>query len=194
MLGVARAETLSDLAVHHHTAEPQRHRGDTVLRRHGTGRIEVVRAGHAGHVWVEAVAVRGPHQFLHDHRHLLFFRAVRSGPEVVLGVLAEGGCVHALDGRLQLGQAHAPSRVVVGQHVGLVDAGQRLILGVLEQARGADGQRVADQLQEGGQIADRRLRGTRPPGTSAGSPDRPSTRGRSREGGSAPGSGRTRRW
>ncbi len=43
--------------------------------------------------------------------------------------------------------------VVVGQHVGLVDAGQRLVLRVLEQAGRPDGQGIADLFQVGGQAA-----------------------------------------
>jgi hypothetical protein len=48
--------------------------------------------------------------------------------------------------------------VDVGQHERVVDPGQRLVVGVLEDARGAHRQGVAGDLQEVGQIVADALR------------------------------------
>ena len=94
---VAGAEGQRAFSVHHRAAQTQGHGDDAVLGLHRGRRIEVVRARHPRDVGIEAAAVRDPDHLLDDHRHLLFFEAVRRDLEVVLGVLREGGGVDPLD-------------------------------------------------------------------------------------------------
>jgi len=87
--------------------------------------------------------------------------------------------------------ASAPARVgvAVGQHAGPVDAGEGLVLGVLEEAGGADGQRAIHQADEGLQVGEQFL--GKPGGEEAeATTSSPSFPGPPRAGGCAPGSGR----
>ncbi len=94
-----------------------------------------MRAGHAGEVGVEACAVGRTDDALDDHRHLLLLQPVGRHLQVGLGPLGEGRGEHPLDGRDQLDQPRLRVRRGVGQHEGLVDAGERLVGRVLQQAR-----------------------------------------------------------
>ena len=87
--------------------------------------------------------MRRAHHLLKDDRHLLFFQAVGRGAHIGLRMLAEGGSVHPLDRLHQLLQAHVNVGVLVGQHERLVDAGERLILRILQQARRTHRQGIA---------------------------------------------------
>ncbi len=102
---------------------------------------------------VIVVAVPPADDLLHDHRHLLFLDPVGGGLDVALGRPRVGRGVHQLDGVAQLVEAHPQVGVVVGQHVGGVDAGEGLELAVLQQRTRAHGQRVAHLVQERLEVA-----------------------------------------
>ena len=162
----ARAEAQRGQAVHDRAPEAERDGDDAVGRGERRRGIEVVGAGHAGEVGIEAGPAARADDPLEDHRHLLLLQPVRRGPQVGLRVLGEGRGVDPLDRPLELFQPHRRVVVVVGQHVRFVHAGERLVLRILEQARRADGERVALLLDERREVGPRLLgerRGEDPP-------------------------------
>jgi hypothetical protein len=111
-----------------------------------------VRAGDAGEARVEPAAVGRADHPLKEHGHPLFFEAVGRGPQVALGLLAEGGGVDPLHRQEHPLQPLLRAARVVGQHHGVVDAGERLVLGVFEQARRAHRQGPAHLAEERFQV------------------------------------------
>ena len=83
-------------------------------------------------------------------------------PKVRLGVLQEGRCIDEFDGRAKVSQATLGRVRAVGQHASAVDPGERLVVRVLEQARGADRQGVTDAIRQRSQVAHDRRRQLRP--------------------------------
>ncbi len=124
---VARTEPQTRTAVDDRSPHPERHGHDPVLRAARAGGIEVVRARHAGEVGIEAPPVLGADDALDDHRHLLFLEAVGRHLQEGLGLLGEGRGVDALDRLDQLDQTLLRIRITVRQHVGAVNAGERLV-------------------------------------------------------------------
>ena len=87
------------------------------------------------------------HHFLQDDSHFLLVDDVRRGSHVVLAGTIEHGSIDALDGIAQ----HAEAHILVlrkGNHVSAVDARERLVVGVFEQGRGTDGDRLAHHFEE----------------------------------------------
>ncbi len=134
-------------------AEAERQVHDPVLRAGVSGRVEVPGARHAGDVGVEQIAVALPHDLLHDDGHLLLGVRLPGGAPVVARAAEEGRGVHELDRLGQLAEARVGVGLVVGDHLRGVDAGERLVHGVLEQARGAQGERQVRPLHQRAQIA-----------------------------------------
>ncbi len=139
---MGRREAQRLLPLHHRFAQPQGDVGNPLLGPHGPHRVEIVRLGHAGNRRVEEIAVGVAHQFLDDHRHGFFLGLVGRAAGKGLGAFVVGGSIDELDGGHEVREAHGQIRVVVGNHVGLVEAGVGLELGVFQQARGAHRQRA----------------------------------------------------
>ena len=93
------------------------------LRAHG---VVVVRLGDAAHDGVEAVTEPLPDDLLDDDGHLLVVGFVGSAREVLPRVAPERRGVDRLDPSKHLREPPLGVGVVVGQHVGRVDARERL--------------------------------------------------------------------
>jgi hypothetical protein len=91
-------------------------------------------------------------QPLDQHRHQLLLDAEGGGFEVVARVLEQGRGVDDLDRLEELGEADVQRRVVVRQHDGGVDAGERLIDRVLEDARRAHRHRFTHTFEVGAEV------------------------------------------
>ena len=148
-----RAEAQRLAPAHHRAPEPQRHRRDAVLGLEVARRVVVRRQADAREVRIVVVLVPPADDLLHDDRHLLLLDAVGGRLDVALGRARVGRGVDQLDGVAQLVQAHLQVGMVVGQHVGGVDAREGLELAVLQQAARANRQRVAHLVQERLEVA-----------------------------------------
>ena len=115
--------------------------------------VVVDAACHAADDGVEPAVVLLADYFLQDDGHLLLVDDVARGRHVVLAAAVEDAGVDGLDG---FGEHREAFVVVVcrGYHVGAVDAGEGLVVGVLEQAAGADGDGSVHDVEEGLQVAD----------------------------------------
>ena len=89
---------------------------------------------------------------LQDHGHLLFLGAIAGGLDIVARVVEEHRRVNQLDRGQQAVHAALQGRGVVGQEMGVEDAGERLVVRILEQRRRAYGQRVVGVCQERHQV------------------------------------------
>ena len=92
------------------------------------------------------------HHLLQDDCHLLLVDDIGGGRHVVLRTAVEDRGIDRLDG---IGEEFHTTVFVldVGNHVGAVDAGKRLVMRVFEQRRGTDGDRPLDHLHEGLDVA-----------------------------------------
>ena len=138
--GERRGEAQGDAAVDDGLAQAQGDVDHPVLGLGLADGIIIVGAGHAGKVGIEAFRVRPAHHRLDDHGHLFVLHAVGRAGDVGLGLAEERRRIDELDGVDQVEEADIVAVLVVGQHLGGIDAGERLVEGILQQARGADGQ------------------------------------------------------
>jgi hypothetical protein len=65
-----------------------------------------------------------------------------------LGIAEPGGGVYQFHRGEQLVAADGKIRMVVGHHIGLVEAGERVIVNIFEQSRTSDRQGLANDFQE----------------------------------------------
>ncbi len=107
-----------------------------------------------GDVGVEAVAVPAADDLLDDHRHLLVRRGAAGRARGRRARREEGRGVDELDRLDQPAEARLGVGLVVGDHLRGVDAGERLVERVLEQARGAHRQRRVHLARRAPQVAD----------------------------------------
>ena len=147
-VGVCRREHQPAAALDHDLAQPQGHIGHAVLRFHLGDRIVIVRTGYARERRVETCAVWAADDFLQDHGHLLFLGVVRGGFEVVQRPTKKHRCVDQLDRVAELFTANLEIRVIVGNHVRGVHAGEGFVLRILQQTAGTHRQRITGLLQE----------------------------------------------
>ncbi len=117
------------------------------------GGVEIVGAGDPRDARVEAVRRSLADHLLDDDRHLLVGDGPADGCRVGLGFGEEGGRVDEANGLDEAGEARVLLDLVVGDHLGAVDAGERVVESVLEQARGADRERGVDAGDQGPQVA-----------------------------------------
>ena len=143
-----------DAAVHDGLAEAEREVDDAVLGARLAGAVEAVGARDAGDVRVEAIAVAAADDRLDDDRHPVVHLAVARHAAVRAGVLEERGGVDELDRLDQPMEARFRVVLVVGDHLGRVDARERLVEGVLEKTRRADGERRVHLLDQRPQVAE----------------------------------------
>ena len=113
-------------------AQSEGQRGDALLGLLVADGIVVERAQHAAERRIEAGAVLAAYDLLQDDGHLLLVDDIRRGGHVGLGVLVVDGGVDGLDGTGQHAQ-HLVLVVQIGHHVGGVDTGEGLVVGVLQQ-------------------------------------------------------------
>jgi hypothetical protein len=105
-------------------------------------------------MWIKALILPGAHHFLQDHCHLLGLPASGDGAAVVSGSLEVGRCIHKFDRFDQFAEAFVGVRLVVGHHLGTVNAGERMLEGVFEKAGRPYGQGQPGPLAQRPQIAD----------------------------------------
>ena len=116
--------------------------------------IEVIRPGHSGNMRIETLTAAHPDDLLDDHRHFLIRRGVLCRPDIVFRVLEEGRGIDELHGLDQFLEPGVGTHLVVGDHLGGIDAGERLEHGVLEQTRGPDSQRGLHLGDQSAKVAD----------------------------------------
>ena len=148
---VTRAERKAPAAIDHRAPQSQCDRGDAVAELHRRHGVEIVRSSNSGKVRIKPRIVASTDHLLKNDRHLFFFQAVRRGPHVSFGMLAEGGSINPFDRFHELVEADREFALLVRQHEGLVYTGERLVLRILEQAGGAHSQRVihfAEELEQ----------------------------------------------
>ena len=136
MTRITRAEAEALPTINHGASESQGHCGDTVPELHGRNRVEIVGARHSGKVRIKAPSVWRADHLLQDDCHLFFFQAVGCGTHVGFRVLAEGGCIDALDGLHKPLEPHRQVGMLVCQHEGFVHSRERLVLRIFKQAGG----------------------------------------------------------
>ncbi len=157
LVGMIGRETQTDASVHDVFSKSQCQTDGSLLGLLVVQRIVVQAACHATHCWIEAALMLVSHHFLQDDRHLLLVDDVGCCGHIVLGGAIENAGIHRLDG---IGK-HFQTLVVVayvGNHVGTVDACKRLIMTVLEQRAGADGNGCLHHVEKSHQVAEQTLR------------------------------------
>ncbi len=192
-LRIARRETDAGSPFHDRAAETERRGGDAVLGEHRERGVEVVRAGDAREVGIEARSARRPDQPLNDHRHPLLLQPVGGGPQIGLGVPVEGRGVDPPDGDRHRARPLGDARRAVGEHQRVVDAGERQVMRVLEQATRSAPRAALAPVRRTPRGRAPPPRGTAPRRSAGRSPRRPRTRSRSGAGRCRRGSGRRRR-
>ena len=128
---MVRANSQGLTAIHDILAQSERQAGDTLLRRLIPYRIIVEGAKHATHVRIESVAIILSYHLLQDDRHLLLVDDIASSSHIRLGITIEHRGIHTLDGTSQ----HLEHLILVLQiryHIGGIDAGERLIMSILQ--------------------------------------------------------------
>ena len=105
-----------------------------------TDRIVVQRTGHAGHAGIVAVTILVADNFLQDDCHLFLVDDVACGLHISLAVAEINRSIYSFDG---IGQhtEHFIFIIQIGNHIGIIDSGKRLIVRVLQQRRRTDGER-----------------------------------------------------
>src|SRR5215472_9418825 len=132
---IARTETEAFTAVDDGASQAERNGGDSVGKGHRLYRIKVVRTHDAGEVGIEALTMLSSYDLLQNHRHLFFFQTIGGCAYIHLRVLTERRSIYALDGFAQFVEANLQLRMLIAQHEGLINSGERLILRIFEQAR-----------------------------------------------------------
>ncbi len=72
-LRVERRKPECFLAINHRSPQSHRNRDDPLLGFHAGKGIVIMRLGNTGNRRIKTVGILRTHQFLDDHRHLLFF-------------------------------------------------------------------------------------------------------------------------
>ncbi len=155
-LGEGGGEAQGAAAVDDGLAEAEAHEAHPVLRLLPTERVVVERAGDAGGVGVPVGAVLASDDLLDDDGHLLILVEVVGGPGVLLCPPEEG---RRPDGAHRVAKLLQPMLIgsAVRDHGGHVDAGVRLVVGVLQEGGGADTDRLVDCLYDGLEVGDQLL-------------------------------------
>ena len=160
-----RAERPCGLALDDRAAEPERELGDAFLRAPSRRSDRSERPRDAGDVRVVARPVPPPDDLLDEDRHPLAL----SRPDAARGRRArreERRGPDELDRLDHPAEARVGVELVVRRHLRAVDAGERVLERVLEEARRAQRERRAHVLHQRAQVARR----GRPAGSRAGTP------------------------
>ena len=94
--------------------------------------IVVERAQHTTEIRIIAVAILPAHHFLQNDSHLLLIYDIAGGSHIGFGILVEHRRIHTLDGTCQHLQ-HGILVFEIGNHIGGIDTGKRLVVGILQQ-------------------------------------------------------------
>ena len=156
LLRIAGREAQCASSVHDQLAEPHCHVADAVRGLFVADGVVVDRPRHARAGGEEEPLLLRAAHLLDDDGHLLLRDEVLRSLDVGPRRREIDRRVDALDGFEQQAE-HLVLVIDVGDHVGRVDAGERLVVGVFELRRRADGQRRADR-------ADVALQGVAQPG------------------------------
>ena len=152
VVGITRTESQTLPAIHHRPAQAESHGRDAILEGHGRHRIKIVRAHDSGEIRIKALPVGRAHNLLENHRHLFFFQTIRRRAHVGFRMAAEGGGVDAPNGLAQRQQSLVEVDLLVAQHEGLIYAGERLVLRILQKTGGAYRQRMVDLSEKRSKI------------------------------------------
>ena len=102
------------------------------------------------------VAILVTHHLLQNDGHFLLVDDVRGGCHIGFRVLVIDRGIDTLDGTGKHAQ-HLVLVLQVGNHIGGVDAGEWLVVRVLQQGAGAHGDRCLDGLEEGEEVGYQRI-------------------------------------
>ena len=153
---MVRANSQGLTAIHDILAQSERQAGDTLLRRLIPYRIIVEGAKHATHVRIESVTMILSYHLLQDDRHLLLVDDIAGSSHIRLGITIEHRGIHTLDGTSQ----HLEHLILVLQiryHIGGIDAGERLIMSILQERAGTHGDRTLRRLKESEEVGYQRI-------------------------------------
>ena len=156
LVGMVGRHTQRLSAVDDIFSQTEGQRRDAFLSQLVANGIIVQRAQHAREGGIEAGAILLAHHLLQDDGHLLLVDDIAGGSHIGLRVLIINGGIDALDGTGQHAQ-HLVLIVQIGYHIGGVDAGKGLVVGVLEQRRRADGDGRLHRIEEGEEVGYQRI-------------------------------------
>ena len=156
LMRMIRTDAEGLTAIHDILTQSEGKTGYTLLCLLIADRIIVERTEHATHRRIIAGAVVLAHHLLQDNRHLLLVDDVAGGCHVCLGIAIEYRGIHALDGTGEHLE-HLILIVEIRNHIGGIDAGERLIVGIFEQRTGTDGDRTLRCLEEGEEVGYQRI-------------------------------------
>ena len=156
LMRMIRTDAEGLTAIHDILAQSEGKTGYALLCLLIADRIIVERTEHATHRRIIAGAVVLAHHLLQDYCHLLLVDDVAGGGHVCLGIAIEHRGIHALDGAGE----HLEHLILIREiryHIGGIDTGERLIVGILEQRTGTDGDRTLRCLEEGEEVGYQRI-------------------------------------
>ena len=128
-------------------SQPDGSDGEPVFRLDIGEGVKVVGLGDTTDFGVVSSVMFVTDDFLYDDGHFLFLDHVVDGVEVCPGFRRVDGGEDELDGVLDILQPMLEVRVVVGEQVGGIDPGKRLIERVLEKPGGTHGQWFGHDLK-----------------------------------------------
>ena len=156
LLGMIGRDAQRLSAVDDILAQSQSQRGDTLLGGLVADGVVVQRTEHARERGIIAVTILTADDLLQDDGHLLLVDDVLRGYHICLRVLVVHRGVDALDGTGQHAQ-HLILVVQIGYHIRTVDAGEGLVVAVLQERTGTDGNRRLDSIEEGEEVGYQRV-------------------------------------
>ncbi len=150
------AEAQSAAAFHHRLAEPEGKQTDSILRLFAARRIVVDRAGDAADIGIPIRSVFAADHLLDDNRHLFIAEEVVCRFQIFFRPTEVGGRPYRSDRVGKLFQADLLASPV-GDHHGFVHSGKGLVVGILQQGRGADADRLLDDGEDMPEVHDQFL-------------------------------------
>ena len=153
-MGMVRRDTERLATIDNILAKAEGQRGDALLSGLVADGVVVQRTQHAGESGVVEVTVLLAYDFLEYDGHFLLVDDVLRGGHISLRVAVIDRGIDGLDGTGQLAQ-HLVLVVQIGNHIGGVDAGEGLIVTVLQQRRGTHGDRTLHGIKEGEEVGNK---------------------------------------
>ena len=150
-MGMPRRDSQGLPAVDDILAQSECQRGNAFLCFLLTHGIVVERAQHTRHGGIVAVAMVLSDHFLQHDSHLLLVDDIGCRRHVSLGVAVIDRSIDALDSRGEHTQ-HLVLVVEVGNHIRRIDTGERLVVAVLKQRAGTNGDGTVRSLKEGEEV------------------------------------------
>ena len=131
--GLEGAEPKRPPPVYHGLSQPQGNAGYPVFMIHSGDGIIVIRLGYPGKMGIKHITVPMPHHLLDNHRHLFLFDDVIQSLDIPPGIHQKYRCINQSDGVAELLQPVFQIFLTVGNHIGLIDSGKGLGLGILQK-------------------------------------------------------------